>query len=60
VDRQLIEHLPAGVVVFGPDSRIVLCNRKAADLLGFRTEDLLGKTARDPIWSWVHEEPNAC
>jgi PAS domain-containing protein len=32
--RLLVDHLQAGVVVHGPDTRIEMCNQAAANLLG--------------------------
>jgi diguanylate cyclase (GGDEF)-like protein/PAS domain S-box-containing protein len=41
--QRLLDHLPAGVVVHGSDSRILSVNARAAELLGVRAEELLGK-----------------
>ena len=35
--RDLVEHIPAGVVVHGPGSEILLANREASRVLGLRT-----------------------
>ncbi|MBL1176063.1 PAS domain S-box protein [Pantanalinema sp. GBBB05] len=53
--RQLINHLNAGLVVHAPDTRILLCNATAYDLLGLSMEQLLGKTAIDPSWHFLRE-----
>ena len=52
----LIENLHAGVVVHAPDTRITLANHQAAELLGLSMEQLLGKTAVDPIWTFFRED----
>jgi diguanylate cyclase (GGDEF)-like protein len=43
--RLLVDHLQAGVVVHGPDTRIEMCNQAAADLLGIEVEHLKGLNA---------------
>jgi PAS domain S-box-containing protein/putative nucleotidyltransferase with HDIG domain len=52
----LIENLPVGVVVHSPDTRIVLCNPEAAQLLGMSADQLLGMDARDPEWHSIRED----
>jgi PAS domain S-box-containing protein len=52
----LIENLPVGVVVHTPDTRVVLCNSEAAQLLGMTVEQLLGRDARDPVWHFARED----
>lgn len=54
--RLLIENLNAGVVVHGPDTTILLCNRVAAGILGLSQDEMTGKTARDSAWSFVRED----
>jgi len=52
----LIENLPVGVVLHAPDTRIVLCNPEAAQLLGMNAERIVGKDASDPAWHFVRED----
>ena len=52
----LIENLPVGVIVHAPDTRIVLCNPEASQLLGMSSDQMLGKDARDPDWHFVRED----
>jgi PAS domain S-box-containing protein/putative nucleotidyltransferase with HDIG domain len=52
----LIKNLPAGVVIHAPDTRIVRCNPEASQLLGISSDQMLGKTARDPLWHFVRED----
>jgi PAS domain S-box-containing protein len=54
--RQLVEHLPAGLVVHGADTQIVTCNPQACELLGLSLEQLTGKTAIDPDWQFLRED----
>jgi PAS domain S-box-containing protein/putative nucleotidyltransferase with HDIG domain len=52
----LINNLPVGVIIHAPDTRIVLCNHEASQLLGISTDQILGKDARDPVWHLVRED----
>jgi PAS domain S-box-containing protein/putative nucleotidyltransferase with HDIG domain len=52
----LIDNLPVGVVVHAPDTRIVMSNTEAAQLLGLPSDQLLGKTARKLDWNFVRED----
>jgi PAS domain S-box-containing protein len=52
----LLHYLQAGVVVHGPDSGILLANEEAERFLGLTTDQLLGKSAMDPAWTFVRED----
>ncbi|AFM24531.1 PAS domain S-box protein [Desulfomonile tiedjei] len=54
--RLLIENLDAGVVVHAPDTRILLCNRVASEMLGVSSEKMIGKTSSDEDWMYVRED----
>ena len=54
--RNLIDHLNAGVVVHGPDTRIVLNNARASELLGLSVDQLRGMAAVDPSWRFVRDD----
>ena len=54
--HSLIDHLHCGVVVHGPDTRILMGNPEASRLLGLSEEQMQGKAALDPAWSFVHED----
>jgi PAS domain S-box-containing protein len=54
--RGLLNNLEAGVVVHGPDGKIVMCNIKASELLGIGTHDILGKDVDDSGWQFIHED----
>jgi diguanylate cyclase (GGDEF)-like protein/PAS domain S-box-containing protein len=53
--QRLLDHLPAGVVVHGSDSRILAVNARAAELLGSSPEALLGKDAQAG-WRFVNDD----
>jgi len=54
--RNLIDNLHAGVVVHGPDSKILLCNATACNLLGLTQDQMFGKTAIDPAWYFFTDD----
>ena len=54
--RMLVQNLNAGVVVHAPDTHILLVNDRASVLLGLTPDQMLGKTAIDPAWRFVHED----
>jgi len=56
VSRAVLDHLPAGVVVHGPDSRILYSNRTAQNILGLSGDQLSGRVAVDPRWRFVRED----
>lgn len=53
---ELIRHLHVGVVVQGPSTEVLVCNRAALDLLGLEEDQYRGKTSYDPDWNIVHED----
>jgi PAS domain S-box-containing protein len=57
--RFLIDHLFAGVVVHAPDSSVLLCNRRATELLGLSADQMSGKVAIDPAWRFLREDGSA-
>ena len=52
----LIEHIPAGVVVHGAHSEILQANARACDLLGLSLEQMRGLEAIDPQWQFLRAE----
>ena len=52
--RYLIKDMPVGVVLFGPDSKIIMSNPKAVELLGISEEQLMGNTSFDTGWNMIH------
>lgn len=57
----LLDALPTGVVVHGPDTKIIYANRRALALLRLTPEQALGKDAMDPQWRFLdkHRMPLA-
>lgn len=54
--KSTLNDLLIGVVVHAGDSRILLSNPEARNILGLTEEQMLGKLAIDPAWSFVHED----
>ena len=54
--RALVDHLPAGIVVHAPDTSIVLSNPMSEHLLGLTKDQMLGKVAIDPVWTFINED----
>ena len=54
--RDLIEHIPAGVVVHGPQSQILHANVRASELLGLSIEQMRGLVALDPHWQFLSSD----
>jgi putative nucleotidyltransferase with HDIG domain/PAS domain S-box-containing protein len=52
----LIEHLPIGVLILAPDTRVMFANPAAARLLSLSQEQMLGKCAGDPIWRFIRDD----
>jgi PAS domain S-box-containing protein len=55
-NRHLIDHLNAGVVEHAPDTKILFANQQACALLGLSLNQMMGKTAIDPAWCFLHED----
>lgn len=51
--RFLINKIQAAIMVHDADTKIIACNSAAQELLGFTEDELLGKTAFDPIWKFL-------
>ena len=54
--RTLIQNIQAAVVVHGPDTRILISNSQAQEILGLSKEQLAGKSAIDPDWHFFRED----
>jgi PAS domain S-box-containing protein len=52
----LLQQLPVGVMVHTPDTKVVLCNPEASQLLGISSDRMLGREACDPVWHFVRED----
>lgn len=53
---RLLQHLDTGIVVHGPDTRIITSNPRAAVLLGLSNEQMIGKIAIDSAWKFVTKD----
>ncbi|MCA1246112.1 bifunctional diguanylate cyclase/phosphodiesterase [Massilia sp. MS-15] len=51
--EDLLEHIPAGVVVHGPDGRILSANRLACELLGQTQDELTGTASSAAAWTFI-------
>ncbi len=54
--RLLIQNLHSGVVVHAADTQILFANEQGARLLGLSVDQMEGKLAGDPVWSFVRED----
>lgn len=54
--RGLVNDVPVGVLVQGADSKFMLANPKALELLGLTEDQMLGRTSYDPDWNVVGED----
>ncbi len=54
--KNLVQNMPVGVLLQGPNTKILLSNQKALDLLGLTEDQILGKTSFDPDWGVIHED----
>ncbi len=58
--RLLINQLPIGVVVHGPNGEILLSNEMASELLEMSAHDFRRHRAQDDIWSVIYEDGRPC
>ncbi|WRH65570.1 MAG: PAS domain S-box protein [Planktothrix sp. GU0601_MAG3] len=54
--RELINNLSMGFVIHGADTKILVCNLIACELLGLSMDQMMGKTAIDPAWHFFRED----
>ena len=54
--KATLNNLLAGVVVHEKDTKIVYCNHQAEKILGLSSDQMMGKEAIDPAWSFIHED----
>lgn len=53
--RGLLNNLDVGVIVYAPDTSIILSNPKASELIGLSTNQMKGKIAINPVWKFINE-----
>jgi PAS domain S-box-containing protein len=51
----LLQSIQAAVVVHGPDTNIIKCNKTSQELLGLTENQMLGKESIDPYWKFLNE-----
>lgn len=54
--RGLMSNLDAGIVVYAPDTTLIVCNKKAKEMLGLNTKQLKGEKELDPNWKYLRED----
>jgi len=54
--RATLNNLVVGVVVHASDTSILFNNTAATIILGLTSEQMSGKEAIDPIWTFIHED----
>lgn len=54
--KLLLQNIRAAVIVHGADTRILMSNPTAQELLGLSEEQMLGKAAIDPAWHFLRED----
>lgn len=54
--RSLIQNIQAAVVVHGADTRILVSNALAQEILGLSEDQMTGRTAFDPSWHFFCED----
>jgi PAS domain S-box-containing protein len=57
--RRLVVDMSVGVLLQGPDTEILLSNRKALELLGLTEVQLIGKTSFAAFGNVIHEDGSA-
>lgn len=54
--RELLDHISCAVVVHAPDTSVVEANPAACRAIGLTLDQMLGKVAIDPYWSFLEED----
>ncbi|MFZ2656708.1 MAG: PAS domain S-box protein [Victivallales bacterium] len=54
--QELIENMSSAVVVHSGDTKILISNPMAENLLGLTKDQMQGKTALDPSWCFIKED----
>jgi len=52
----LLDHLNDGVLMYRRDTTVLYANQAASSLFGITTDQLLGKSADDPLWDFIDEQ----
>lgn len=51
----LLESIPAGVVIHGPDTKVLFANSQACKILGLSADQVHGRLALEPDWRFINE-----
>ena len=54
--RHLVKDMPVGVILYGPDSEVIMSNPKALELLGVTNDQFTGNITFNPDWKMIHED----
>lgn len=54
--QSTLNHLIVGVVVHAPDTRVILANPAACEILGMELDQIMGRKVMDPAWHFVKED----
>jgi PAS domain S-box-containing protein len=54
--RSLVDEMPVGVLLYGPDRRVVLVNPAARQMMGVPDKALIGQTTTSGAWDVVFED----
>ncbi len=54
--QALLDNISSGVIVHGPDTHIIDANPAACRIVGLTLEQMRGKVAVDPYWSFLEED----
>ena len=55
-NRFLFENMVQGVIYHNSEGEIINSNEAASRILGLTSDQLVGKTAKDPRWKSIHED----
>jgi PAS domain S-box-containing protein len=54
--RYLLKDMPVGVILYGPESEVIMSNPKALELLGITKDQFEGNITLNPDWKMIHED----
>lgn len=55
----VMNNIDVGLLLQGPNAKIILSNPQAFEMLGLTEEQLMGITSFDPSWNVIHEDGSA-
>lgn len=58
--QTLFETMPQGVLFFNRHGKITAANPAAERILGVPLDEMIGKTAHDPMWDVINEDGSPC